>query len=276
MDNSNIDKEFRKLPWKLRINTFNSLISAGSGHVGPCLSMAELLACLFFRGMKIDKNKEISDYFVLSKGHGVPILYSVFAELGWIEKQELDTLRQVDSRLQGHPDKVALDFLDSGSGALGQGLSVSIGYALALNLKNNANSSYCLLGDGEMQEGQIWEGILYAGAKKLNNLCVLLDNNKFQNEKTVLETLGEISFAEKLRSFGWEYISIDGHSLEEILNALDKFKVSTKPTFIDAHTIKGKGVDFMENNNEWHSKALNKESFEEAVAQCERKINAIN
>ena len=276
MSNSNIDNELKKIPWKLRINTFNSLMNAGSGHVGPCLSMAELLTCLFFRAMEINKNKDFSDYFVLSKGHGVPILYCVYAELGWIDKEELNTLRRVDSRLQGHPDKVSLDLLDSGSGALGQGLSISIGYALAQTLKNNAYSSYCILGDGEMQEGQIWEGILYAGVKKLKNLCVLLDNNKFQNEKSVHETLGEITFEEKLKSFGWNYISVDGHSLEEILNALDNFKSSLKPTFIDAHTIKGKGVDFMENNNEWHSKVLSEDDFKKAVLQCERKINEIN
>ena len=276
MINRNIEAEFKRIPWKLRINTFRSLKKAGSGHVGPCMSMAEILTCLFFRAMTLNNNKDLSDYVVLSKGHGVPILYSAYAELGWIKKEELDTLRQVDSRLQGHPDKVSLDILDSGSGALGQGLSISIGYALAQKLKNSSFSSYCILGDGEMQEGQIWEGILYAGVKKINNLCVLLDNNKFQNEKSVLETLGEISFEKKLDSFGWNYIGIDGHSLEEILNAIENFKMSDKPTFIDAHTIKGKGVDFMENNNEWHSKVLGEEDFRAAVSQCERKINEIN
>tara|TARA_B110000971_G_C19974036_1_gene484069 strand:+ start:496 stop:1326 length:831 start_codon:yes stop_codon:yes gene_type:complete len=272
----NLDSAFKKIPWNLRINTFKSLYKAGSGHVGPCLSMAEILTCLFFKEMAINKSKDFSDRFILSKGHGVPILYSTYAELGLIKQDELNTLRQIDSRLQGHPDKVSLDILDSGSGALGQGLSIAIGYALAQNLKDTSYKTYCLLGDGEMQEGQIWEAIMYAGVKKVKNLCVLLDNNKFQNEVSVVDTLGKITFKDKLKSFGWNYISIDGHSLEEILNSLSDFRSSELPTFIDAHTIKGKGVDFMENNNAWHSKVLNQEDFKSAVSQCERKINEIN
>ena len=272
----NLDNSFKKIPWNLRINTFKSLYKCGSGHVGPCLSIAEILTCLFFKEMTINKSKDLSDRFVLSKGHGVPILYSTFAELGFIKQDELNTLRQIDSRLQGPPDKVSLDLLDSGSGALGQGLSIAIGYALAQNLKKNQYRTYCLLGDGEMQEGQIWEAIMYAGVKKIKNLCVLLDNNKFQNEVSILETLGEITFKDKLKAFGWNYISVDGHSLEELLNSLDEFKSSESPTFIDAHTIKGKGVDFMENNNKWHSKVLSQEDFESAISQCERKIDEIN
>ena len=178
--------------------------------------------------------------------------------------------------MQGHPDKVSLDLLDSGSGALGQGLSIAIGYALAQNLKTSHHNTYCILGDGEMQEGQVWEAIMYAGIKKLNNLCVILDNNKYQNEVSVIDTLGDIRFKDKLNSFGWNFISIDGHSLEEILNALNTFKLSELPTFIDANTIKGKGVDFMENNNQWHSKVLSEEDYKSAVFQCERKINEIN
>ena len=127
-----------------------------------------------------------------------------------------------------------------------------------------------------MQEGQVWEAIMYAGIKKLNNLCVILDNNKYQNEVSVIDTLGDIRFKDKLNSFGWNFISIDGHSLEEILNALNTFKLSELPTFIDANTIKGKGVDFMENNNQWHSKVLSEEDYKSAVFQCERKINEIN
>ena len=272
----NIDNNFKKLPWKIRILTFDSLYIAGSGHVGPCLSMAEILTCLFFRVMNIDKNNNSGDKFILSKGHGVPILYSVFAELGWIEKDELSSLRQVDSRLQGHPDKVALEFLDSGSGALGQGVSIAIGYALAQKMKNKNNYSYCIVGDGEMQEGQIWEAILFAGVKKINNICVIVDNNKFQNETSVSETLGDISLEMKIKSFGWKYISIDGHSIEEILNAIEIFKESDSPTLIDAHTIKGKGVDFMENNNSWHSKVLDEENYIIAKNQCQEKIDALN
>jgi transketolase len=273
---SNIDNELRRLPWKLRILTFESLFKAGSGHIGPCLSMAEILTCLFFRSMKLEKGNLSNDKFILSKGHGVPILYSVFAELGWIDKSELGTLRQVDSRLQGHPDRTSLEFLDSGSGALGQGISIAIGYALAQQMQSQDNNSYCIVGDGEMQEGQIWEAILFAGVKKIKNLCVIVDNNKFQNEKSVEETLGEIHLEKKVKAFGWHYISIDGHSIEEILNAIETFKINDAPTLIDAHTIKGKGVDFMENNNAWHSKVLDEENFNSAKKQCQEKIDDFN
>ena len=273
---SDIDNCLKKLPWKLRVLTFQSLFKAGSGHVGPCLSMAEILTCLFFRTMNVDRSDSSRDKFVLSKGHGVPILYSVFSELGWIKKDELNSLRQIDSRLQGHPDKIALECLDSGSGALGQGISISIGYALAQQMQNNVGNSYCVVGDGEMQEGQIWESILFAGVKKIKNLCVIVDNNKFQNEVSVNETLGDISLEDKIKSFGWQYISVDGHSLNELHDAFELFKNSDLPTLIDAHTIKGKGVDFMENNNAWHSKVLNEENYRNAVDQCQRKIDDIN
>ncbi|MBO98504.1 MAG: transketolase [Flavobacteriales bacterium] len=266
----------KAIPWQLRLLTFDSLHKAGSGHVGPCLSMAEILSCLFFKVMNIDRNDESRDRFILSKGHGVPILYSVFHVLDWIDKNELESLRQVDTRLQGHPDKVALDLLDSGSGALGQGISISIGYAIAQSMRKTNSYSYCIVGDGEMQEGQIWEAILFAGVKRIQNLCVIVDNNKFQNEKSVQDTLGNISLESKLKSFGWDYISVDGHSLEELTEAFKYFKSSRFPTLIDAHTIKGKGVDFMENNNSWHSKVLNDGDYQKARQQCLDKLNDIN
>ena len=276
MKPSKINVQLKKLPWKLRILTFESLYKAGSGHVGPCLSMAEILTCLFFQSMNIDRNDKSRDKFVLSKGHGVTILYSVFSELGWIKKNELNSLRQIDSRLQGHPDKIALEYLDSGSGALGQGISISIGYALAQTMQQNNGCSYCIVGDGEMQEGQIWESILFAGVKKIKNLCVIVDNNKFQNETSVNETLGDIPLEMKIKSFGWEYISVDGHSLDDIHDAIEIFKKNESPTLIDAHTIKGKGVDFMENNNSWHSKVLTEDDYISAKKQCQEKIDDFN
>lgn len=276
LNSKNIDRNLKSLPWKLRILTFESLYKAGSGHVGPCLSMAEILTCLFFGAMNINRNDKSRDKFILSKGHGVPILYSVFAELGWIKKDELNSLRQIDTRLQGHPDKVSLGLLDSGSGALGQGISIAIGYAIAQNMQKSNANSYCIVGDGEMQEGQIWEAVLFAGVKKIKNLCVIVDNNKFQNETSVIETLGEISLEMKIKAFGWNYISVDGHSLEDILNAIETFKNSDIPTLIDAHTIKGKGVDFMENNNSWHSKVLNENDYMSAKKQCQEKIDDLN
>tara|TARA_B100001248_G_scaffold262699_1_gene261100 strand:+ start:6340 stop:7155 length:816 start_codon:yes stop_codon:yes gene_type:complete len=271
MSHSNISN-LKKISWRLRLKTIESLHHAQSGHVGPCLSIAEILTCLFFNTMSLQKGSKDNDIFILSKGHAVPILYSVYDELGWLEEGELNSLRKIDSRLQGHPDRVALNFLDAGTGALGQGLSMATGYALSNMILENNKNIYCLLGDGEMQEGQIWEGLLYAGVKKIDNLYVILDNNKYQNEKSVSETVGEISFENKIKSFNWEYRSVDGHSISDILKILTDVSKIKGPKFIDAHTIKGKGVDFMENNNDWHSKTLNEENYLKAKEQIERNL----
>ena len=270
-------KELEKIAWQLRINTIKSIYNAGSGHPGSSLSMAEIITSIFFNIINFKNNNNARDRFVLSKGHGVPMLYSAFAELGLINNEELLTLRKNNSRLQGHPDRVKLPFLDAGTGALGQGLSISIGYALAFKLLDHMNNkSICVVGDGEMQEGQIWEAIMYAGCKKLDNLYLIIDNNSFQNETSVIETIGDISFEDKAKSFNWNYAQVDGHNISEIIDTLNQFKNSGSPTIIDAKTIKGKGVDFMENNNFWHSQKLDSNNFDKAIAQCIKAKNDIN
>ena len=273
MEKTNLD-QLHNIAYNLRIKTLKSIFKAKSGHIGSSLSLSEILTSLFFGVMKIDINKKKNiDKFILSKGHAAPILYAVFEELGWISSEELEnTLRKLNSRLQGHPDKNVLEYLDSGSGALGQGLSISLGYALSTKVNGNKLNSYCIIGDGEMQEGQIWEAAMYAGANRVKNLCVILDNNKFQNEKSIDETLKIDPIESKWQSFGWNVITLNGHAIDELLNAYEKFFVSAKPTIIIANTIKGSGVDFMEGNNAWHSKVLEEDDFNKAINQLESKI----
>jgi transketolase len=248
--------KFLKVCKEVRFNTLNSIFKAGSGHSGPSLSIVELLVFIFFNIKK--KNEK----FVLSKGHGVPSLYATFSALGLISKKELNKLRMLNSRLQGHPDMTKLKFLDAGTGALGQGLSIAIGYALSFTLKKKNLNSYCILGDGEIQEGQIWEAAMYAGTKKVSNLCAILDNNKFQNETLTKKTMNIYPIKEKFKSFNWRVLEIDGHDFDEIKIAFNKFfKEKNKPILIIANTTKGKGISFMENNEKWHAKKITIEDF---------------
>ena len=237
------------------------LFRAQSGHSGPSLSIVEILNYLFLE-KKIYKNFNDRDNFVLSKGHAVPALYSVLYNLGKIKKKDLLSFRSIGTKLQGHPDRTKLKYIELGTGALGQGLSVSIGFALAnLILKKN-KKSFCLVGDGEIQEGQIWEAAMYAGSHNLNNLCVIIDNNKMQNETYTNKTLDVMPLKEKWKAFKWNVIEINGHSYNEIVKAFRRFYLERKkPTVIIANTIKGKGVSFMENSAAWHSKVLDKKSY---------------
>ena len=254
--------KFKKICNEVRLNTLTSIYNAGSGHSGPSLSIVEILVFIFFN---IKKEKE---KFVLSKGHGVPALYSVFASLGLIKKKELNTLRLINSRLQGHPDMTKLKFLDAGTGALGQGLSISIGYALAFGLERKNFNSYCLIGDGEIQEGQIWEAAMYAGAKNISNLCVVLDNNKFQNETLTKKTLDIYPIKEKFESFNWNVVEVDGHNFKKLQDGFQKFiSEKKKPTLIIADTIKGKGISFMENDESWHAKKIKKNDYEKILKE---------
>lgn len=209
---------------------------------------------------------------VLSKGHAAPAIYAIFDHLNLLKKNELNTLRKFSSRLQGHPDKKKLKLLDFGTGALGQGLSVSIGYSISSELLNKKNFIFCLLGDGELQEGQIWEAAMYIGSKNLKNIITLIDGNKFQNEFSVEETLKEINLKGKWESFGFKFIKTDGHSinkLEQILNKVTNNKYN-KPVVIYCDTIKGKGVSFMEGNNKYHSvKKLPLEDYNRALKELD-------
>jgi transketolase len=259
---------------RIRLHIINSLYRARSGHPGAALSIADLVAALYFDEMSCAG--EGRDRFVLSKGHGVAALYGAFAELGWIEEEELNTLRRPGSRLQGHPDMTRLPHLDAGTGALGQGLSISIGYALASVLQGNGARSYCIIGDGECQEGQIWEAAMYAAARKLDNLVAILDANGFQNEESVDDTLPMASLADKWRSFGWNVIELDGHDFTHILSAFASARATPlTPTILVARTVKGRGVPFMEHDNSWHSKTIDESSYLEAVGALTRQVEVL-
>ena len=241
-----------------------------TGHIAPGLSIAEIITYLF--DYLILKNNKKSNYFILSKGHAAPILYSKYFSMGLITKKDFNKFRTFNAKLQGHPDKRSLKLLDSGSGALGQGLSISIGYALSEKIRGGSKNTFCLLGDGELQEGQIWEAAMFAGARKLNNLCAIIDGNKFQNEYSVKDTLNISNMKNKWQSFDWNYLEINGHSFNDLNKAFNYFKKSKKPLLIYANTIKGKGVSFMENNNYWHSGILKKEEYDQAISELKEKI----
>jgi len=245
--------------------------NAGSGHPGGSLSCVEILITLFFKIMRHDpKNPkwEDRDRFILSKGHAAPALYAVLAQSGYIDKKELLTLRKIGSRLQGHPDKRFLDILEVSTGSLGQGLSVGVGIALAGKIDKKDYRVYVLIGDGESQEGQIWEAAMFSSFHKLDNLCAIMDYNKFQLDGKISEILDIEPVIKKWESFGWKVFEVDGHSFEELIEAFNEAKnIKGKPQIIIAHTIKGKGVSFMEGNNHFHGRAPNKEEEKRALEE---------
>lgn len=249
------------------------LEKAQSGHPGGSLSAIDLITALFFHEMRMDpKNSqwEDRDRFVLSKGHGVPALYAVLAKRGAIAHSDLATLRRINSRLQGHPDRVLLPFVEASTGSLGQGLSIAQGIALALKLQKKSSRVFCLMGDGETQEGQVWETAMSAPKFKLNNLVAILDNNNGQIDGHVTEVMDLEPIADKWRSFNWAVQEINGHSFPEILSALEKSKAEKeKPTLILARTVKGKGVSFMENQIGWHGVAPNADELKKALQELQ-------
>mgnify|MGYP000317119761 CR=1 FL=1 len=267
--NTSTLENLKSIAKECRIDILNMLEKAASGHPGGSLSAIDIIVALFFSEMKMDpKNPfwEDRDRFILSKGHGVPALYAVLSQKGVIPKEELSTLRQINSRIQGHPDRAMLPFVEASTGSLGQGLSIAQGIAMGLKLQKKEQKVFCLLGDGETQEGQIWETAMSAPKFKLNNLIVFLDNNNGQIDGHVEEVMDLNPIAEKWRAFNWAVQEIDGHNFEEILGALAKAKQEKeKPSFIWAKTVKGKGVSFMENNIGWHGVAPNKEQLEKAI-----------
>lgn len=254
---------------RLRLLTVHALYEAQSGHAGAAMSIADLITALYFDEMRFTEGRH--DRFVLSKGHGVAILYATFAELGWLKENELNTLREIGSRLQGHPDMTRLPYLDAGTGALGQGASIAIGYALAARLSKSDNRAYTIIGDGECQEGQIWEAAMYASARGLDNVTVIIDVNRYQNEDSVEATLPMDSLPERWHSFGWRVFDIDGHDFRQILEAYAQAKATKgQPSVIIARTVKGKGIRFMENNNAWHSNPMGEADYKEAVRQLKQ------
>ena len=263
--------ELAKVACNVRMGIIEGTFNAKSGHPGGSLSIAEIITYLYFKEMNIDPQKPDMperDRFVLSKGHAAPALYSVMAQKGYFPVEELKTLRKVDSRLQGHPSMKCLPGIDISSGSLGQGISAACGMALGAKLKGADFRVYSILGDGEIEEGQVWEAAMYASAKKLDNLVAFVDNNNLQIDGTVEEVNSPYPIPEKFAAFGWNVIEIDGHSFEEIENALKAARdCKGKPTAIVAKTVKGKGVSFMENQVNWHGSAPNAEQYETAMAE---------
>lgn len=266
---SDLEKQARKS----RRLILQMLEAAGNGHPGGSLSAIDIITTLYFSEMNHDpKNPDWAgrDHFVLGKGHGVPALYATLAAAGYFPEAECLELRKLGSRLQGHPDRVRLKGIEASTGSLGQGLSIAQGYAMAARLDNIDSRVYCLIGDGESQEGQIWEAALAIGNFKLSNMVVILDNNRYQIDGAVNDIMSLEPVLDKWKAFGFNTLEMDGHKISEIKSTLEKARSEkSKPTFILAHTVKGKGVSFMENDNSWHGVSPNAEQLKKALAELE-------
>lgn len=264
---------------ELRISVIDGVHAAKSGHPGGSLSIADLFAYLYFKEMHIDpKNPEDPDRdrLVLSKGHAAPILYAALGHRGFFPVEEMLTLRKPGSFLQGHPDKKHTPGVDMSSGSLGQGISAACGMALAGKYDRKDYRVYAVIGDGESEEGQVWEAAMFAAAKKLDNLTVFVDWNNLQIDGTVEEVNSPLPFDEKFRAFGWNVTVIDGHDFNEIEKAVALAKeTKDKPTAIILKTVKGKGVSFMENQISWHGSAPNDEQYAAAIAELNAQLAAL-
>lgn len=256
---------------KVRRHIVQMIAEAKSGHPGGSLSAVEIVTALYFNVMNIKPEEprwEDRDRFVLSKGHAAPVLYSVLAERGYFPVEELPKLRKAGAMLQGHPDMKGTPGVDMSTGSLGQGLSAANGMALAARLDKKDYRVYALLGDGELEEGQVWEAAMTSAHYKLDNLTIFVDHNRLQIDGPVEDVMNPEPIGDKFRAFGWNVIAIDGHSFEQILNAIEEAKkVKGRPTAIIAETVKGKGVSFMENQAGWHGTAPNKEQLDNALLE---------
>ena len=271
--------ELQKTAVLVRKGILTGIYNAKSGHPGGSLSAADIFTYLYFEEMNVNPDNpkdENRDRFVLSKGHTAPGYYSSLAHRGFFNVEELTKLRKVGSFLQGHPDMKHIPGVDMSSGSLGQGLSTAVGMALSAKLSNKEYRTYCLCGDGEIQEGQIWEAAMFAGHRKLDNLCVIVDNNNLQIDGTVEEVCSPYPIDEKFKAFGFHVININGNDFDEIDAAFKEAKATKgMPTAIIAHTVKGKGVSFMENNVGWHGKAPNDEKYKIAMEELGKAGDAL-
>lgn len=267
---SELDR-LREISARLRLDIIDMLSKAGSGHPGGSLSVIDVLTALFFARMRHDPKRPDwpdRDRLILSKGHAVPALYAVMAEASYFPHEELSTLRKLGSRLQGHPVTSALPGIEACTGSLGQGLSIAQGLALASKLDGDRFHVYCVIGDGESQEGQVWEAAMSAPKFKLDTLTVILDYNHGQIDGPVDQVMSLEPLADKWRAFNWNVLEVDGHDIAKILQTVDAARANKgKPTFIIAHTIKGKGVSFMENQIAWHGATPNKDQTEKALGE---------
>jgi len=261
--------ELKEIARKIRVDIIKMTHAAGSGHPGGSLSAAEIFAVLYFNIMNHKPENpewEDRDVFILSKGHCCPGLYSAMARSGYFPVEELMTLRKLGSRLQGHPHSCALPGLEASTGSLGQGLSIAVGCALAIKLNKKNNRVYCLMGDGEQQEGQIWEAAMSAAHYKVDNLVGIVDRNCLQIDGFTKDVMNYEPLEDKWKSFGWHVISVDGHDISALIKAFEEAKtIKGKPTVIIADTTKGKGVSFMENVAIWHGQAPNDEEMKKAL-----------
>ena len=255
----------------MRRNIVKMVTNAASGHPGGSLSCVEILNWLYFNEMDINESnvKGINrDRFVLSKGHASPALYAILCEKGFLPEEELKTFRAINSRLQGHPNMNYVDGVDMSTGSLGQGLSAAVGMAIANKIDGNDHRVYCLVGDGESQEGQIWEAAMAASHYKLDNLCAIIDFNGLQIDGDITKVMDPTPFDKKYEAFGWNVVVVDGHNYDELASAFATAKKNKgKPTAIIAKTIKGKGVSYMENQAGWHGSAPSVEQCEEAMKE---------
>lgn len=263
--------ELKEKALNIRRDIIEMVYMASSGHPGGALSIADILTVLYFLEMNISPltpKDENRNRFILSKGHASPALYATLAERGFFSKEELRGFRNIDSILQGHPDMKSIPGVDMSTGSLGQGLSVANGMALAGKLDKKDYRVYCLLGDGEIEEGQIWEAAMSSGHYKLDNLCVIVDNNNLQIDGVISEVMNSYPIDKKFKDFGFEVIKINGNDFKSIINGFEEAKrIKGKPTAIIAKTIKGKGVSYMENVAGWHGKAPNEEEYVQAMQE---------
>jgi len=264
-------KELQEIAKRARKNILEQIYSAKSGHPGGALSCIDILTVLYFNQMNVDSENpkaEERDRLVLSKGHACAALYAILAGKGFFPEEELKEFRKLGSRLQGHPDMNKLPGVDMSTGSLGQGLSAACGMALASKLKGQSNRIYCVVGDGEIQEGQIWEALMTAAHYKLDNLCLIVDNNNLQIDGKISDVMNPYPIVEKLESFGFVVFKADGNDIENLIDAFDYAKViKRKPVAIVANTVKGKGISFMEDKAEWHGKSPSQEEYEKAISE---------
>lgn len=276
MPKINDPTQLRQLSWRLRQDIIKMIAKANSGHPGGSLSAIDLITALYFAVMNHDPANptwEDRDRFILSKGHGCPALYAVLGECGYFDKSLFDTLRQLGSPLQGHPELGKLAGIEASTGSLGQGLSIGLGMSEGLRIQNKAARVYVLMGDGELDEGQVWEAAMYAGVKGLDNLLAIVDVNGQQLDSSTEGILSLEPLADKWRAFNWQVLEIDGHDMAQILVAAHQAgSTKGRPTVILAHTVKGKGVSFMEHNNEWHGSAPNPDQTKQALAELEKAL----
>lgn len=274
LDNNELN-ELKNICKQTRINILKMVHNAASGHIGGAFSGVEILNVLYNKFLNIpsewDKSSDFEnrDRFVLSKGHASALLYSVLAQRGFFPEEELMTFRKYGSKLQGHPCCRALKGVEVSSGSLGQGLAVGCGMAIGLKLDKKDSKVVVYMGDGELQEGSVWEAMMQAPHRKLNNLIAIIDRNGLQIDGATENVMSLNPLDDKLKAFGWNVVEIDGHDLNQILDALEQSKTSDKPFAIIANTVKGKGVSFMENNAGWHGKAPNDEQLQQALTELE-------